>query len=817
MSKSSELSNPRLDHLLHTLIERRKLWLIPGCAALLLSWIYVYFISSESYTARQTLIVRDDLLGQSLKPGQFESLDLMKSAQETILEIARKPQVVRNAMRKIGPARAGWFGVSDSWPDDKTIETVQGSIKLSAPNGAEFGHTETVVLSTKSDSRVRAAEFVVALLDEINIKINEVRDLRLRSMTSELTLIRDSAQRSLAESAERLSAMEREIGADLPTLRSLSDPQSGEGSMSQTLLQIRSERRQFENRLHSAENQRATLVNATHDPNAILATSDELFSFQPALSRLKQELIEAQSALAESVGRYENAHPTVQKHQEQVRSMHRQIHNELDSAMRGLKGQIASLKQKVDKSLAQEAEIDSRFNRISSKRVDYLRLDEEVKKKTEVFNESQSDLASIQRLDSQNFDVTLLTPVDEPQVSTRADGLGAKTTILGSGLAGLLAGFGLILLLDPGPEARQSALANSNNDPQSPNRTSAPPVTNPVAQTPVAQTPVAQAPRAATEVPAEPKRSVASAPFAVNNAVDSPTPIQASAPAPIANTQTPPARPITESQPPTPQPSASPAVTRDRSNDIQAEIDRAVARGGGKTSNPAMEVKPMTASAQVANQPSSKPLPPTMAQPSPLNAQANELNQAADPERRQSDSTGVPTAASILAAMEKTGSSNSPITPVISSPPSPQMNPPVSSQDAQQQEIELQRRALDPAASTNQPVDSATPFVSLEPNDSDASAPSRAVNPFLNPRQTGDEGPAATARRMLEEAKAEAEQQGMVAPVVPVKPDAETMNASRVPASTIPIPDQIKQLTDSIASFAKPINRFQDPGSAANP
>jgi uncharacterized protein involved in exopolysaccharide biosynthesis len=846
MSKSSELSNPRLDHLLHTLIERRKLWLIPGCAALLLSWIYVYFISSESYTARQTLIVRDDLLGQSLKPGQFESLDLMKSAQETILEIARKPQVVRNAMRKIGPARAGWFGVSDSWPDDKTIETVQGSIKLSAPNGAEFGHTETVVLSTKSDSRVRAAEFVVALLDEINIKINEVRDLRLRSMTNELTLIRDSAQRSLAESAERLSAMEREIGADLPTLRSLSDPQSGEGSMSQTLLQIRSERRQFENRLHSAENQRATLVNATHDPNAILATSDELFSFQPALSRLKQELIEAQSALAESVGRYENAHPTVQKHQEQVRSMHRQIHNELDSAMRGLKGQIASLRQKVNKSLAQEAEIDSRFNRISSKRVDYLRLDEEVKKKTEVFNESQSNLASIQRLDSQNFDVTLLTPVDEPQVSTRADGLGAKTTILGSGLAGLLAGFGLILLLDPGPEARQSALANSNTAPQSPNRTSAPPVTNPVgrtpaAQTPVAQTPVAQAPvaqtpvaqapvaqapvapalRATTEVPADPRRSATSAPFAVNNAVDSPTPIQASAPAPIAKTQTPPARPITEPQPPTPQPSASPAaaapVTRDRSNDIQAEIDRAVARGGGKTSNPAMEVKPMTASAQVANQPSSKPLPPTMAQPSPLNAQANELNQAADPERKQSDSTGVPTAASILAAMEKTGSSNSPITPVISSPPSPQMNPPVSTQGTQQQEIELQRRAVKPVDSTNQPVDSATPFVSLEPNDSDASASSRAVNPFLNPRQTGDEGPAATARRMLEEAKAEAEQQGMVAPVVPVKPDAETMNASRVPASTIPIPDQIKQLTDSIASFAKPINRFQDPGSAANP
>ena len=814
MSKSSELSNPRLDHLLHTLIERRKLWLIPGCAALLLSWIYVYFISSESYTARQTLIVRDDLLGQSLKPGQFESLDLMKSAQETILEIARKPQVVRNAMKKIGPARAGWFGVSDSWPDDKTIETVQGSIKLSAPNGAEFGHTETVVLSTKSDSRVRAAQFVVALLDEINIKINEVRDLRLRSMTNELTLIRDSAQQSLAESAGRLSAMEREIGADLPTLRSLSDPQSGEGSMSQTLLQIRSERRQFENRLHSAENQRRTLVNATHDPNAILATSDELFSFQPALSRLKQELIEAQSALAESVGRYENAHPTVQKHQEQVRSMHRQIHNELDSAMRGLKGQIASLRQKVDKSLAQEAEIESRFNRISSKRVDYLRLDEEVKKKTEVFNESQSNLASVQRLDSENFDVTLLTPVDEPQVSTRADGLGAKTTILGSGLAGLLAGFGLILLLDPGPEARQSARATPKANPQLPNRMSTPTVTNPVVQTPVTQTPQAR-----PEAPAERESSAASMPVAVKQATNSPTPIQASAPAPIANTQTPPAGTRVQAQRPAPQPqpSASPVaaakVTRDRSNEIQSEIEKAVSRDSGKPPGPTVEVKPVTVPAQVPIQPASKPaVSPTMAQPAPVKAQADELNET----RKQSDSTGVPTAASILAAMEKTGSSNSPITPVISNPQSVQTSPTASDQNAQQQDVELQRRAVKPSESAIQPVDLATPFVSLEPNTSDAE-PLPSTNPFLNPSQTGDEGPAATARRMLEEAKVEAEQQGMVAPVVPVKPDAETMNAARLPASTVPIPDQIKQLTDSIASFAKPIDRFQDPGNTANP
>jgi len=840
MSNSSELSNPRLDHILRAFIDRRKLWLIPGCAALLLSWFYVYFIRSESYPARQTLIVRDDLLGQSLKPGQFESLDLMKSAQETILEIARKPQVVRKAMKKVGPARVGWFGTSDSWPDDKTIETVQGSIKLSAPNGAEFGHT------------------VLALLDEMNVKINEVRDLRLRSMTNELTLIRDSAQASLAKSAEELSAMEREIGADLPTLRSLSDPQSGEGAMSQTLLQIRLERRQFENRLHSAESQRKTLVAATRDPNAILATSDELFSFQPALSRLKQELIEAQSALAESVGRYEQIHPEVQKHREQVRSMHLQIHQELDSAKRGLRGQIASLRQKVDKSLAQEQKIESRFNRISSKRVDYLRLDEEVKKKTEVFNEAQSSLASTQQLGSEEFKVSLLTPVDEPQVSTKADGLGAKATILGSGLAGMLAGFGLILLLDPGPEANRAREeeARAKRAPLPPG-TSA--VTAPVAHTPVVppppvQSPPATAPPGTTAAKAPPAQP--SVPVSVTNATTQVPPTPINTPAPISpanvNANAPqaatgfnanPARvgkpvsvvkPEQASTPATqpaaatkPTPSAAPAKvaavnTPDRAAEIQAEIDKAVAQSTGTPSGPQVEVKP-TADAPVKRV---VVAPPALAQPAPGKDIA-EMEQVVKAARPQADSTGVPTAASILAAMEKISPDASPSANSITQPQSrpgqtgtsipsgsvlPRAAHPADPvQGSNEQELEIQRRAGQPSAELARPESQTVPLVALEPNASSSPDPAGSTNPFLNPTKSSSDGPAATAQRMLDEAKTEAESKGMVAPTAPATPAAETTDGGRLPATTVPIPDQIKQLTDSIASFAKPIERVQNP------
>ena len=568
------------------------------------------------YTARQTLIVRDDLLGQSLKPGQFESLDLMKSAQETILEISRKPQVIRHALKMIGPARVGWFGVSDDWPTDEEIEDIQGSITLSAPNGAEFGHTETVVLGTKSSSRERASAFVLALLEEIDIKINEVRELRLNSMKNELTIIRDSARESLSTSAKLLMEMEREIGPDLPTLRALSDPQAGDSSMSQTLLQIRSERRQFENKLHSARSQRETLLAATHDPNAILATSDELFSFQPSLSRLKQELIEAQSALAESIGRYEQAHPQVQKQQEQVRSMHAQIHEELDSAQRGLESQIESLEQKVAKTRAQQAEIDDRFNKISAKRVDYLRLDEEVKKKSEVFNEAQGNLASIQRLDSKEFAVTLLTPVDEPQVSTRADGLGKTTTILGSGIAGLLAGFGLVLLLAPGPEQEQASFQQPSWTPP-PQPQAKPPVAPPAdiqsgqrpTQTAVPVNTTAGNANAASTLAANLKSSESPQVDVINTSPakaisrTQPTPAKSPAPAPpqpVSQTKSPLnpiARKIIDPDAVAQQEAPAKAVKQDTPNrveTIQAEINQAVA------DSPASGVKRKTGELTIA-------------------------------------------------------------------------------------------------------------------------------------------------------------------------------------------------------------------------
>ena len=101
---------------------------------MLLACAYVFLIRAETWSARQSLIVRDDLLGQSYKPGRFDSLDSMKTAQETILEISRRPQVIRNALEKLGPESNGFLGMGKSnWPSEEVIEVVQGAISFSAP------------------------------------------------------------------------------------------------------------------------------------------------------------------------------------------------------------------------------------------------------------------------------------------------------------------------------------------------------------------------------------------------------------------------------------------------------------------------------------------------------------------------------------------------------------------------------------------------------------------------------------------------------------------------------------------------------------
>ena len=182
-------SNNRLQHIIDCLIEYRKLWLLPAIGGLLLATVYAFFVKGDTWTARQSMIIRDDLLGDNFKPGSFVSEEAMKSAHDRVLESARRPEVIHKVLQQLGPERSSLFGLGGAgsdWPSDDTVNTVRGSISFESANGGEYGKSELVVLAAKDANPQRAQKFISLLLDEVDDKLSEIQSDQFESMEAEL-------------------------------------------------------------------------------------------------------------------------------------------------------------------------------------------------------------------------------------------------------------------------------------------------------------------------------------------------------------------------------------------------------------------------------------------------------------------------------------------------------------------------------------------------------------------------------------------------------------------------------------------------------
>ncbi len=434
----------RLNHIVLSLIDYWYLWVVPCLLGFCLSVFYSLFLHTPTYTARQSLIVRDDLMGDSFKPSRFESLDSMKSAQETILEIARKPEVIRNVMEKLGVKRSSFFG--SGGVSDNDIEEMQGNIEFGAPNGAEFGRTEAVVLKVTANTRDEAKKFTDLLLDEIDSKLSDVRRQRLNSMERELSLASESTKMLLQQSSDQLQAIERGFGTEITTIRELNDPQAG-NSFDQKLNQIRQEKRDAVSALVSAREQKILLENAL--ANDSLVTSKQLLDMQPALSVMMGSLNTARQQLSIDEGRYKSLHPALQASRDAVRHQEEMLFKSLEPTIVGVDSQIAMAEAKVGRLDQSISELEGKLLSLTEQRVPYAKLQEDVMNKTKVHSEVQAKLSQIRSYTSSAENIGLLTRVGEPQVGSRPNGLG-KTALVTVGLAGgLLIGLGLVALAVP--------------------------------------------------------------------------------------------------------------------------------------------------------------------------------------------------------------------------------------------------------------------------------------------------------------------------------------------------------------------------------
>lgn len=456
-------STNRLSHIISNLLQHWKIWVATLMLGVLAAGIYAFFIKQDSWTARQSLIIRDDLLGSPFKPGRFESLETMKSAQETVLEVARRPQVIRRTLEKLGPQSSflGKGGSAD-WPSEKVIEEIQGDISLGAPNGNEFGKTETIVLGAKSSERGRAIEFITLLLDEIDVKLSEVRQAKLNSMVEELEQGKIAANATMDEAASRLKIMEANLGPDINTMRSMNEPRSGTSAFDTKLNQIRTEKRLAEAKLASALKQRELMQQAQSNPSIDLVTSSEMLALQPAFASLVKGLGDAQLVEAKLLGDYHPSHPKVQSARETVRASKQNLYYSLGPAIAGIDSQIRVFQDNVNRLDNLLAGLEARLRSLTEQRVSYSTLEQEVNKKREFFNTAQAKLAEMNSLAKSAASTALLTRVDSPQVPTRPDGLGKKAIGMAGAIGGLLLGLGLVMLIAPpfqDPQRDQAAVS----------------------------------------------------------------------------------------------------------------------------------------------------------------------------------------------------------------------------------------------------------------------------------------------------------------------------------------------------------------------
>lgn len=404
-------------------------------------------LAPPSWKASQAILVRDEARAGERGVGRFESVDAMKTAQETILEVARNRKVVAAALKAVGPP-ANKQAARD-WPADADVEALLQAISVTAPSGAEFGRTEVIYLAVTAETRPRAIALASAVCNALEKRLQQLRNAKAKSVIQEIEKTLALNRADLEVSTAKLEAMERSVGADLGELRIMTEQGAGDSNLRSAANQIKNELRRARANRDSLVEQLRFLREAQQDPARIVAMPNRLLETQPALRRLKDGLVDAQLRASQLAGTRSSDHPLVKSARVAVEEVRRDLRDELAVALRGAVADRKLSERLVGSLERQEADVDGRLQRLASQRARYGNLVAEVKQKTAIVAQSTRNLAEARASQNAARAASLLTRLDTPQCGNRPVGPG-KTTILLAGIGGgLLSSVGLLLLATP--------------------------------------------------------------------------------------------------------------------------------------------------------------------------------------------------------------------------------------------------------------------------------------------------------------------------------------------------------------------------------
>jgi uncharacterized protein involved in exopolysaccharide biosynthesis len=456
-SLSMFLLHPSVKSILRGMVLWAPLWIATTLGCGLLGAVYAFFLKQDVYLASQALLVRDEANATMMRLGRFESQTQMKAAQETIMEMAKNRQVVRDALSEVGPESRGWspwallgsLMTPAKFPSDQEVETFAlSNISVHAPKGVEFGNTEVIYLDVKGSSQERALALVKAVSNSLDLRLRQVRQTRAESVIHELQTAKSAAQKELAETSNRIQQMERDAGALLPDLRGMTDAVSSGTSRSQ-IDQIMNELRTAQSQLEQSLADQKLLEEALANPTAYVVAPGSLLNAQPGLKKLREGLADAQLSMSQLKGKFTDSHPLVEASRDAQTTIEQQLTSALEASKTTLSQDIATSQKRIEQLNQQKQMAEGRLDSLAGIRTQYANLASELKTRSTILEETERQLAEATASREASQTVSLLSLLDAPQVGDNPIGPGRAVLTILCSVGGMLLGMGFVLAVTP--------------------------------------------------------------------------------------------------------------------------------------------------------------------------------------------------------------------------------------------------------------------------------------------------------------------------------------------------------------------------------
>ncbi len=429
--------------MLHAVVAHPLRWMLPIVVFTTLGALYAFF-KPATWEATQALLVRDEAVGKSTRPGRFSAVEEMKTAQETVLELIKSRSVLAGALTQVGPPANETK--PEQWPSNRTIESLEDAIKITAPKGAEFGKTEVFYLKVQAGDHARAIALAEAICHQLEVQCDDLRYQKYQGIIDELTKTVSLAQADLDTSTAELTAVEREAGPDLAELRILNETPSNESGLRRQSGEIETELRTYRGLVNSNQELLKLLQSAQDDPGRLLASPGRLLESQPALRRLKDGLVDAQLRTAQLLGNMEEAHPAIVAARAAEQEISGQLHDELSIAIKGLEVDLRLADERVERLEEQRKNVQGRLIHLATIRAEYSNLIATSRLRGEILKTAEQELAEARAGQAAARTASLITLIGNAEVGSRPVGPGKTTILLAGILGGLAIGAGIVFL-----------------------------------------------------------------------------------------------------------------------------------------------------------------------------------------------------------------------------------------------------------------------------------------------------------------------------------------------------------------------------------